>query len=121
SSAAECLDACLDVTGLASFFDLTRRFSAESSLPRPLSKPDPAVHRFACTRLGVAPGETVAIEDSVNGILAAVAAGCVAVGTVQFVPQDERPARAAALRHAGAAVVVPTWWDVVRLLTGAGP
>jgi HAD superfamily hydrolase (TIGR01509 family) len=120
SSALTRLVACLDATGLAPFFNRKCLFSAESSLPRPVSKPDPAVYTFACTQLGLDPGETVAIEDSVNGALSAVAAGCVTVGTVQFVPQEERPARAAALREAGAAVVVESWWEIVRLLTDAG-
>jgi HAD superfamily hydrolase (TIGR01509 family) len=43
------------------------------------TKPDPAVYLLACERLGVDPGATVAIEDSVNGVAAAKAAGMVAV------------------------------------------
>ena len=44
-------------------------------------KPDPALYREAASALGVAPAEAVAIEDSPNGVAAAVAAGlfCVAV------------------------------------------
>ncbi|HEX5505268.1 MAG TPA: HAD family phosphatase [Thermomicrobiales bacterium] len=39
------------------------------------SKPDPAIYRLACARLGVPPAAAVAIEDSGPGILAARAAG----------------------------------------------
>ena len=44
-------------------------------------KPDPALYRLAASRLGVEPTEAIAIEDSPNGVAAAVAAGlfCVAV------------------------------------------
>ena len=44
-------------------------------------KPDPAVYRVALQRLGVAPDEALALEDSPNGLAAARAAGilCLAV------------------------------------------
>ncbi len=38
-------------------------------------KPDPALYRVALERLGVGAGEAVAVEDSRNGALAALAAG----------------------------------------------
>lgn len=41
----------------------------------PLTKPDPAVYLLACERLRVEPRRAVAIEDSVNGVVAARAAG----------------------------------------------
>jgi len=59
-------------------------------------KPDPAGFRLACERLGVDPAGTVAAEDSVAGIRAAVAAG---VGHVVGVTTS-RPG--AELRDAGA-------------------
>ena len=45
----------------------------------PRTKPDPAVFLLACERLGVDPATAVAIEDSVNGVVAAKAAGMRAV------------------------------------------
>jgi HAD superfamily hydrolase (TIGR01509 family) len=44
-------------------------------------KPDPALYALAVRRLGVSPSETVALEDSYNGLLAAKRAGlyCVCV------------------------------------------
>jgi HAD superfamily hydrolase (TIGR01509 family) len=39
------------------------------------TKPDPALYLLACERLGVAPAESVAIEDSLHGIASADAAG----------------------------------------------
>ena len=43
------------------------------------TKPDPALYRLACEALGVDPGESVAIEDSVLGVAAATSAGMLAV------------------------------------------
>lgn len=43
------------------------------------TKPDPALYRIACERLGVEPSQSVAIEDSVHGITAARSAGMSAV------------------------------------------
>jgi HAD superfamily hydrolase (TIGR01509 family) len=38
-------------------------------------KPHPAIYELALDRLGISPGEALAIEDSRNGLLAATAAG----------------------------------------------
>ncbi|HKL70837.1 HAD family phosphatase [Salibaculum sp.] len=53
----------------------------------PAAKPDPAPYRMAAERLGCAPGEALAFEDSDTGTRAAVRAGCT---TVQI--PDLRPA-----------------------------
>ncbi len=50
-----------------------------------VGKPDPAVYLEACRRLGVPPGESVAVEDSANGIRSAHAAGM----RVVAVPPEE--------------------------------
>jgi beta-phosphoglucomutase-like phosphatase (HAD superfamily) len=118
SSARSRLDACLRVCGLEGLFEPGRRFSAEDSLPRPTSKPDPAVYLLAARELGVGPGRAVAVEDSVNGALSAVAAGLPTIGTVQFVPPEQRAARVEALAEAGVGVLVETWSEVVGLLDG---
>src|SRR5690606_2943017 len=73
SSAAERVRACLQVTGLSTFFGPDRIFSSETSLPRPTGTQDPAVHAFACAELGVDPRNTIAVEDSVNGVRSAAA------------------------------------------------
>ncbi len=51
---------------------------------RPKPFPDPYLQ--ACSLLGVAPGETVALEDSPNGARSAVAAGTVTVGVPHMLP-----------------------------------
>jgi len=47
----------------------------------PKKKPDPAVYRLALTELAVEADEALVIEDSRNGLLAALGAGCQAVIT----------------------------------------
>ncbi len=63
-------------------------------------KPDPAIFRKAARQLGVSSSEALVIEDAVSGVQAARSAGmqCVAIGNGR---------RAAALRDAGAVVIVP--------------
>lgn len=116
SSASSRLDACLEVTGLGPFFSPDRRFSAEDSLPEPASKPDPAVYLHAGRQLGVTTAQGIALEDSINGALSAVAAGYPTVGIVVFVPPEDRKARTRALLDAGAATVVVSWADLADLL-----
>jgi sugar-phosphatase len=69
SSPLVLIDAVVDKLGLAGQFELT--VSAESE---PLGKPHPAVYLTCASRLGVAPSECVALEDSVNGLVSAKAA-----------------------------------------------
>lgn len=77
-------------------------------------KPDPAVYRVAVTRLGVDPGDAVAIEDSLRGVRSAKAAGLRVVAL-----SDGDPTR---LYVTGADLVVssPTELDLRGLLALAG-
>ncbi|GAA2450541.1 HAD family hydrolase [Streptomyces glaucus] len=109
SSALTRLAACFTASGLDGLLPAERRFSAEDSLPVPTSKPDPAVYRFALARLGAAPHQALALEDSATGAASAVAAGIATAGLVQFVPAGERAERAERLRQAGAAWVRHSW------------
>ncbi len=119
SSALGRLAACFTATGLDDLIPVERRFSAEDSLPVPASKPDPAVYRHACDRLGIAPSTGLAVEDAVAGVQSAVAAGCPAVGNLLFVLPAERAERRAALLGAGALLVVDSWTDLADLLVPA--
>jgi HAD superfamily hydrolase (TIGR01509 family) len=49
-------------------------------------KPDPEPYLLAARRLGVDPGDCVAIEDSPTGVAAALAAGCATLGVPHVVP-----------------------------------
>jgi HAD superfamily hydrolase (TIGR01509 family) len=55
----------------------------------PAKKPDPAIYTLAVERLGIEPGDALVIEDSRNGLLAAVGAGLRCVVTVSFYTVDE--------------------------------
>jgi HAD superfamily hydrolase (TIGR01509 family) len=52
-------------------------------------KPDPSIYVLALERLGLAPADAIAIEDSRNGLLAAVGAGLRCVVTVSGYTADE--------------------------------
>jgi HAD superfamily hydrolase (TIGR01509 family) len=56
----------------------------------PAKKPDPAVYRLAVDRLGLDPDDTLVVEDSRNGLLAAVGAGLPCLVTVNGYTRDER-------------------------------
>jgi HAD superfamily hydrolase (TIGR01509 family) len=51
-------------------------------------KPAPDVYLLACERLGVVPAESLALEDSTSGILAAKAAGLACIAVPQFAESD---------------------------------
>jgi HAD superfamily hydrolase (TIGR01509 family) len=116
SSALARLAGCFTATGLDELIPAERRFSAEDSLPTPTSKPDPAVYRHACARLGIAPEQGLAVEDAVAGVQSAVAAGCPTVGNLLFVPPGEREQRGADLLAAGALALVGSWQELADLL-----
>lgn len=78
-------------------------------------KPDPGVFLHAAAALKVAPAACLAIEDSVNGVLAAKAAGMTVWGFTGGAHMDN--AAAAGLLAAGAQLVAPTW-DYVALRMG---
>jgi len=119
SSALGRLDASLRSTGLSELLPPARRFSAEDSLPRPTSKPDPAIYRAALERLGIGVAEGIAIEDSSAGARSATSAGIATVGNLRFVRTDEREARRAELKAAGVFAVVRSWAAIERLLPPA--
>jgi beta-phosphoglucomutase-like phosphatase (HAD superfamily) len=119
SSADARIAACFEVTGMAQWFPAERRFSAEDSLPRPTSKPDPAIYLFAGETLGIGSSEGVAVEDSIAGATSAVAAGFATIGNLQFVQEPERAERRAALERVGVDAIVTSWSEVVDLLPAA--
>jgi HAD superfamily hydrolase (TIGR01509 family) len=65
----------------------------------PVKKPDPAIYELAVARLGTAPEDSIVVEDSRNGLLAATGAGLACVITVStYTGGDD---------FTGAALVVP--------------
>jgi beta-phosphoglucomutase-like phosphatase (HAD superfamily) len=120
SSSALCrLDECFRATGLAELIPPERRYSAEDSLPRPTSKPDPAVYLYAAEQLGVPAEQALAVEDSLPGAQSAVAAGVRTIGNLAFVAPGARDSRRKGLLEAGVVAVITSWAElVVALLDG---
>lgn len=75
-------------------------FSAEM-VARP--KPAPDLFLYSARVFGVEPDRCLVIDDSVQGVTGAVAAGMLAIGFID--PADPREDRAAALKAAGAMLV----------------
>jgi beta-phosphoglucomutase-like phosphatase (HAD superfamily) len=121
SSAGARVSACLQAAGLDGLFSPPLRFSAENSLPVPTSKPDPAIYLHALVEIGVEASQALAVEDSVPGALAAVAAGCRTIGNVMFVPSAERARRVDELERAGVSDVVSSWEELELLLESTEP
>lgn len=55
----------------------------------PAKKPDPAVYRLTVSELGLSTADTLVIEDSRNGLLAAAGAGLACLVTVNDYTRDE--------------------------------
>jgi HAD superfamily hydrolase (TIGR01509 family) len=64
------VDANLESAGLRDLFEIVSACEMVAA-----TKPAPDPYLLAASKLGLAPGECVAIEDSVNGIASAVSAG----------------------------------------------
>jgi len=56
----------------------------------PAKKPDPAIYRLAMEELGADPHDTLVVEDSRNGLLAAVGAGLPCLITVNGYTREEK-------------------------------
>lgn len=77
------VDTALTTAGLLGVFDA---IVTSDDVQR--AKPAPDLYLLACERLGVAPGEALALEDSASGIAAAKAAGLTCIAVPQFAETD---------------------------------
>ena len=91
SSNRPIIERFLDASGLRALFAVT-----VSSEEVARGKPAPDVYLDAARRLGVAPEQCVAVEDSTNGLHAAAAAGMVVIAA----PNRDYPPEPDALGHA---------------------
>lgn len=100
SSYRRLIDAALGHLG-AERFDVTVAGDEVSH-----GKPDPEPYRLACERLGVDPSRVVVLEDAVNGVASAEAAGCAVV-----VVPSVAPIAAGARRHVVSSLraIDPDW------------
>lgn len=77
------VDDALATAGLADAFD-----TIVTSDDVEHAKPAPDIYLLACDRLGVAPADALALEDSASGVTAAKAAGLTVIGVPQFAETD---------------------------------
>jgi beta-phosphoglucomutase-like phosphatase (HAD superfamily) len=99
------------VNQLPEFFSEDLIFSAATSLPKPTTKPDPAIYNFACEKIGVKQSECIAVEDSKSGTLSAVRAG---IWTIAYTGSYHDPSKAAEVGQMlvdNGAVIVMKHWD----------
>jgi HAD superfamily hydrolase (TIGR01509 family) len=109
SSSIDRLQLCLSVLELeAEFGDSV--FSADM-VER--GKPHPDIFLFAADKLGVSPNSCLVIEDSTNGVRAAVAAGMAVVGLCAA--SHIREGHDVRLRDAGAAHLTHSWSEVEQI------
>ncbi len=77
------VDAALQSAGFAKAFD-----AVVSSDDVARHKPAPDLYLLVCERLGVAPADALALEDTASGIAAAKAAGLTCIAVPQFAETD---------------------------------
>jgi len=116
SSAKRRVLASIKKVGQDKYFPDNLVFSAATSLPKPTSKPDPAVYLFAMEAIGVKPEECVAIEDSKSGTLSGTRAGIKVVGYVGPYPDSKKDEMAKVLTDAGAVVMMKDWSEFPSML-----
>jgi HAD superfamily hydrolase (TIGR01509 family) len=83
NSSRNLVDTALLTAGLADAFDA---IVTADDVQHP--KPAPDLYLLACERLGVRPGEALALEDTATGIAAAKAAGLTCIAVPQFAETD---------------------------------
>lgn len=67
--------AAIEAAGLEKYFPDEVVFSAKTSMPTAISKPDPAIYNFAMERMGVTSDQVITVEDSRSGAQSAIRAG----------------------------------------------
>jgi HAD superfamily hydrolase (TIGR01509 family) len=108
SSALRRVQASINKVGQAKYFG-TDVYSAATSLPKPTSKPDPAIYLYAMEKLGKKAEECVAVEDSKSGTLSGARAGITVIGYVGPYKKEERERMVKVLTDAGAVVIMEDW------------
>lgn len=107
SSPIRRIRAALEAAGIARYFDHDQIFSAKSTMPTPISKPDPAIYEWAMKKNNVYPWECIADEDSRSGARSAISAEIACIGYVgAYMTQDHKDQVANTLKSEGCQEVV---------------
>ena len=83
NSSRDLVDTALATAGLSSAFETI--VTSDDVIN---GKPAPDIYLLACERLGVAPSEAIALEDTAPGIAAAKAAGLACIAVPQYAETD---------------------------------
>ncbi|KAK3325508.1 HAD-like domain-containing protein [Apodospora peruviana] len=108
SSALRRVKASIEKVGQDKYFG-DDVFSAATSLPKPTSKPDPAIYLHAMKTLGKTADECVAVEDSKSGTLSGTRAGIKVIGYVGPYSEQEKAHMEKVLTETGAVVIMQHW------------
>ncbi|KAJ5619268.1 hypothetical protein N7510_003252 [Penicillium lagena] len=117
SSALRRVRASIKKVNQDQYFDEDKIFSAATSLPKPTSKPDPAIYLHALDYVKKTAGETVAIEDSKSGALSAIRAGIPVIGYVgSYKGEEMQTEMASRLSDLGAKTIMRNWSEFDKCL-----
>lgn len=109
--------AALEACDLMEYFEPDHVYSAKSSMPTPISKPNHAIYKWAMDKLDVKPGECVAVEDSRSGVQSAVGAGIACIAYVgAYTSKDQREQVGQLLMDAGCKAVMHDWKEFFECL-----
>lgn len=111
SSALPRVQASIKKVDMEKYFRSDWVYSAATSLPKPTSKPDPAVYIYAMEQIGVKPEECIAVEDSKSGATAAMRAGIPLIGYVGPYEEDEKEKMVKILTEECKADAIMHHWD----------
>ncbi|KAJ6107894.1 hypothetical protein N7523_009217 [Penicillium sp. IBT 18751x] len=109
SSALRRVRASIKKVGQDKYFAEDMVFSAATSLPKPTSKPDPAIYLHALEYVKKSAAETITVEDSKSGALSAIRAGIPVIAYVGSYSSDMQEEMGKCLMELGAKIVMTDW------------
>lgn len=116
SSAKPRVIASVKKVGQDRFFPNDLIFSAATSLPKPTTKPDPAIYLHAMKVVGAEPESSLAVEDSKSGAMAAIRAKIHTVAYVGSYPEEEQDEKAKMLMDLGCEALMYKWTEFPGIL-----
>jgi beta-phosphoglucomutase-like phosphatase (HAD superfamily) len=109
SSALRRVKASIEKVGQDKYFNPDHIFSAATSLPKPTSKPNPAIYLYSMEVLGKTADQCVAVEDSKSGATAAYRAHIPTIGYTGSYEPEKQEQMKKVLENAGCVVIMNDW------------